>query len=157
MVWYPRMVKTDSKCFYKICFVLFHFFPALIIDIVLKLKGSKMRFMKIYNRTYSHLDSYNYFFSNEWKFSVLNMKKLHSLMSDKDHFDFAFVGTEKEWDSMLLNAVIGAREHLLQDPLKTLPKARRKFAIMRSFYYVLCSVFYGILIYILRNMFVHVF
>lgn len=153
MVWYPRMVKTNSRFCYKLFFVLFHYFPAFIVDVVLKLKGSKMRLVKIYNKTYSHLDSYNYFFSKEWKFSVSNIKKLHSMMSDQDHSDFTCVGTEEEWDSMLLKCCIGARQHLLQDPVETLPNARKKYAIMRALYYVLCAVFYAMLIYLFRNMF----
>ena len=157
MVWYPRMVNTDSRFFYKLFFFLFHYFPAFFIDIVLKLKGSQMRLVKIYNKTYSHLDSYNYFFGNEWKFSILNMKKLYSKMSDQDHFDFPCVGTEKEWDSMLAKSCIGARLHLLQDPVETLPNARRKYAIMRAFYYLLWTVFYAILMNLFKKKFAHKF
>lgn len=153
MVWYPRLAMPSSRFVYKFLFLLLHYCPAIVADIVLKYKESKLSLVKIYNKAYFHLDQYTYFFSHEWKFSHTNVNRIWTSMSEKDHVDFPCKATEEEWEQYISNGCFGARKYILEDPYETLPKARQKYTTLKALHYILSASIYGIILYYLSKFF----
>lgn len=148
MIWKPTLSMVASRLEYNLLFLLYHYVPAFFIDIGLLLSGSKLRLMKIYSKIYYHLQFIIFFMGSTWKFNDTNIQKLYSSMSDDDHKDFPCRLTTK-YEQHSLNAAEGLRKYFFKESDEDLPKAQRKYKILRVVHVVFLFFFYSSFTYLL--------
>lgn len=143
----PTLSMIASRIEYKLLFLLYHYVPAFFIDIGLLLSGSKLRLMKIYSKIYYHLQFIIFFMGSTWKFSDENMQKMYSSMSEDDLKDFPCTLTT-QYEQHSLNAAEGLRKYFFKESDEDLPKAQRKYKILRVVHFVFLCLIYSSLIYL---------
>ncbi|KAJ8934896.1 hypothetical protein NQ318_002650 [Aromia moschata] len=88
MLWYPNILMTHNWYIFYMQFLLFHMFPALLIDGLLKLSWKKPMLIKILRKIYIANMALSYFMDNSWTF--VNAKAIalsdSILERDKDNF-----------------------------------------------------------------------
>lgn len=136
-----------SRIKYNLLFFLYHYVPAFFIDIGLILSGSKLRLMKIYSKIYYHLQFIIFFMGSTWKFSDKNMQKMYASMSEADHADFPCTLTT-EYEQHSLNAAEGLRKYFFKESDDDLPKAQRKYKILRVVHVVFVALIYSLFVYL---------
>lgn len=98
------------------------------------------RLIMIYGRFRKAVDCLHFFTSQEWKFSNKNAKTLWNNLTAKDKELFCFIAAPSfSHEKFLESTTIGGRQYLLNDPLDTLPRGRRKHLVLKYLHYtVLC-------------------
>ncbi|XP_043521445.1 fatty acyl-CoA reductase 1-like isoform X2 [Frieseomelitta varia] len=76
ITWYPYCKLVESKFVYSILNIFLHVLPALVMDIVLKLRGKKPVMMKINKRFNQLLTFLIFFHTHEWTFHRDNVYKM---------------------------------------------------------------------------------
>ncbi|KAJ8942718.1 hypothetical protein NQ318_017017, partial [Aromia moschata] len=88
MLWYPNFSVTNNWYIFYIQCLLFHIFPALLIDGLLKLSRKKTMLIKVQRKIYIANMALSYFMENSWNF--VNAKAIslsdNLLECDKDNF-----------------------------------------------------------------------
>lgn len=68
-----------------------------------------------------------YFTVRSWEFSNNNIRELLENLDTEDRHLYQFDMRELDWDDYCKNYVKGIRTYLLQEPLKTLPDAIKRW------------------------------
>lgn len=164
MIWYPFFVCTKNKQLFLILHFLLHLLPAYALDLLATLFGKKpmwvlyilwfeydytvflffFRLKKIYQKILKAADCLYYFSTQEWKFSNQNAMTLWNNLTAQDKELFRFVAhpsfSRREF---IHNSMIGWREYLVQDPIDTLPRAKRKYFVLKFVHYsVMCLLLF---------------
>ncbi|XP_034945485.1 putative fatty acyl-CoA reductase CG5065 [Chelonus insularis] len=137
-VWYPGISFTKNVYLHKLYVVLFHLFPAYVVDLILIYEGNKPMMVNLAKKVNRVAESARVFCTNEWQFSCNNVQYLIELLktaSDKDNFHLDV--REIEWDNYIQKYILGMRQYLLKDTPETLPKARNQ---IRKFYWIQKSI-----------------
>lgn len=146
MVWCPRMIVTSSQIVYRVCFVLYHYLPGFFCDIVLRLKGSKIRLVSVYSKIFYHLTLIDYFISHNWTFKDNKMQDLYRSMSEKDHEDFFVKLSPDIYEPQVISTAKGLRKYYFKendgDDLKL---ARRKLKMFKVLHHLLLAGIYWLL------------
>lgn len=154
MVWMPRTNVTSSQFAYRVCFVLYHYLPAFFCDIILRLKGSKIRLVSIYSKIFYHFTTVEYFISHNWTFEDNKMQDLYRTMSEKDHEDFYVRLSPDVYESQVISTVKGLRNYFFKEnDGEDLKMARRKLKMFKVLHHLLLAGIYW-LIYKCVRMFV---
>lgn len=82
----------------------------------------------------------SYFCNNEWKFENNNTAALWEELSPTDKKLFPFNVSNLDWEDYFDKFILGSRVHLLQDPIETLPQARRKLKMFQALQYFIIFV-----------------
>ncbi|KAI5699456.1 hypothetical protein M8J75_003214 [Diaphorina citri] len=124
---YPGFSFRTNRFAHRFCELLYHFLPALLLDIFLQVQKQKPMMMKIYTRFKKAAKTGEFFALNEWHFGSRNIKKLaESLKTSHDWQIFPVDMRILKYDAYVKNYMIGIRKYVLNDPDKSLPSARRK-------------------------------
>nr|CAD7200385.1 unnamed protein product [Timema douglasi] len=124
VMWYPGFTFRTNRLIHKICESLFHFFPAFVVDLILRLQGSKPIMMKISQRFQIAAKTGEFFALHEWNFHCDNIQAL--IRDYKDQALFEVDVTQMDWDMYVKEYMLGIRKFILKDSTDTLPSARRK-------------------------------
>lgn len=111
------------------------------------------RAVKSYQKIKKFLDVLSYFARRNWAFSVNNVRKLLRKMSDEDMKIFNFDIQSLSIDEIVHNGILGGRVYLVKDPLDTLPKARRKYMMLKCAHYTLLGILLLILFQVVSMLF----
>lgn len=149
MIWYPCFNGTSNEFLYRFYFVLYHYIPALLYDVVLRITGSKIRLFSIYSKVFYQSKLLEYFMSRTWDFDDVNMQTLYSSMSKRDHEDFPVRLRAEDYEIHCVRGTDGLRKYFFKETDEDLPAARRRFKIFRVMHYFVLAVFYGSLAYFL--------
>lgn len=153
MMWLPRNTTTSSEFLFRFYFLLYHYVPAFFIDILLSLKGSKMRLMPIYSKIFFHVKLMSYFPGRTWKFYDDNKLEIFQKMTEKDHLDFPCRMDDHDLSSMHENAVIGIGKYFFRETPEDLIEARKKYKWLNILHYCFLAVVYGICLYVFYRLF----
>lgn len=82
---------------------------------------------KAYTKIHKFSAVISYFSTREWVFKSQNVQKLVAKMSDKDRKIFFCDLNDLDWDFFFQSYLRGVRVYLIQDPMDTLPEARKKW------------------------------
>nr|AXY94555.1 fatty acyl-CoA reductase 1 [synthetic construct] len=134
LVWYPCCAMVSNRYVYSILTLFLHTLPAFIMDIFLRLQGSKPRMMKIskYYDTMSIVT--NYFSTRQWSFkkdNVINMMKEVKTLEDSDIVRLDL--QDMDWDKYIAICVIGIKKFIFKEDPKSLDAALRRLSI---FYWI---------------------
>ncbi|XP_063220031.1 putative fatty acyl-CoA reductase CG5065 [Bacillus rossius redtenbacheri] len=124
VMWYPGFTFRTNHFIHKICDSLFHFFPAFLVDILLRLQGAKPIMLKISQRFRKAAKTGEFFALNEWKFQCDNIRSLQLDPEDKKLFEVDI--TQMNWEKYTQQYILGIRKFILKDSVDTLPFARQK-------------------------------
>ncbi|XP_025194175.1 fatty acyl-CoA reductase wat-like [Melanaphis sacchari] len=155
-LWKPNVILTKSKVLFTILFFIYHYLPAFIIDCCLWIAGKKMRAIKIYKKVEVMMNEMRYFGTVDFKFDDSHFKALISSQSDKDKQLFYLDMTNMNWNRYFLSSIYGIKKYILKDSEDlTIGQKRHKKVMMA--YYMLSTIIYGCLLYLLYLLFKMVF
>lgn len=157
VVMYPQVRYTTSLTVHRFYEALFHFFPAIILDILLRIQKKKPFMFKLAKRFRSAIDTGTYFALKEWNFETGNVLRLIRAAKETqlDAHEFNCDISSLDWDEYIQKYIIGIRTLILKDDLSSLPDARRKLKklvwtkrifqllLLFAIYYVLFCCFWN--------------
>ncbi|CRL06955.1 CLUMA_CG019944, isoform A [Clunio marinus] len=147
MMWPQSFTITSSTFLYRILFVLYHYLPAFFVDIILFLKGSKIRLVRVYSKIYYYFELYDYFQSKTWNFHNTNAMKVLSLISENDLKEFPCVSKKEDYEAVFSNTLNGVRRFILKENDEDLIEARKRYFYLSYFRYIFLGILYGTLAY----------
>lgn len=131
VMWYPGVTVCTSKFIHNLLTITLHFFPAFIMDFVLKLMGNKPKMLKSAKRLDRTFETAVFFTTHEWKFHRNNMhdltKKVKAL---KDSSNFNTDMDNLDWDTYLHDYVLGIRKFILNENLEAANTSRNRLLIL---------------------------
>jgi alcohol-forming fatty acyl-CoA reductase len=148
MIFYPSFTYTSSIIMFKFLMLFTSYLPAIMIDTILKLKGSSTRFVKIYNKVYYYQMLYHYFTAH-WHFQVDNSRRLFTDLSLEDQKEFPFDVKSDEFVDYIYNTNSSMRINYFKENEKDLIEARKKLKILKSSHHLILIAFYACLMYLI--------
>ncbi|CAH0385057.1 unnamed protein product [Bemisia tabaci] len=125
--WYPGFSFRTNRLIHWIYEAAFHFLPAVIVDVILRLQGSKPIMLKIFKKFKMAAKTGEFFALNEFNFDNRNLGQLiKEIASSSDQPNFEVDVAKIGWDSYVKQYMLGIRKFVLKDPPETIPGARRK-------------------------------
>nr|CAD7463332.1 unnamed protein product [Timema tahoe] len=132
IAWYPGGSMKKSKLLHNICVFFFHLLPAYFIDSLIFLAGHKPIMIRIQRRISKGFEVFEYYANNQWDFKNDHVHVLRKLMNPREKKAFKIDGEGLNIDSYFEDCISAARIYILNEPLDTLPAARRHMRITRS-------------------------
>ncbi|XP_044262747.1 fatty acyl-CoA reductase wat-like [Tribolium madens] len=135
-VWYRYIQTTRYKPVHKIREFFYHTLFAYLVDSVLLVAGKRPLAVEKYRKISKLISLLSFFTTRSWTFETNNTERLFDKLDDKDkvvfNFDMKSFNWEKYWDKV----IVGGRIYLLNDPLETVPKAKKKMVLLAAIHYV---------------------
>lgn len=148
MIWYPSYSYTSSFFMFKFLMLFTSYLPAIVMDTLCKLKGSTVRFVKIYNKVYYYQMLYHYFTAH-WAFKVEKAKRLFSELSESDQIEFPCDVKSNEFMDYIYNTNITMRVNYFKETEKDLIAARKKLRILKILHYLILTAFHLCCVYLI--------
>uniref|UniRef100_A0A0A9XQ07 Fatty acyl-CoA reductase n=2 Tax=Lygus hesperus TaxID=30085 RepID=A0A0A9XQ07_LYGHE len=128
-VWHVTHTCIKNRLLYLMAAFWFHIFPAVIVDLFLKLTGKTPKVRKIYNKIHTFVDSVAFVSNRSWTFGNTNIRKLREDMNetDKKLFNFDMSASNVNWRQTVTNAANGVSCYLFNEDLfKSTAQAKRR-------------------------------
>ncbi|XP_065204287.1 fatty acyl-CoA reductase wat-like [Planococcus citri] len=151
-MWYYSVILTDNKYLFRILSFLMHTIPAYFLDFLAYLVGEKPVLTKIYKKLNRALEVTAYFRARHWVFKNNNIQELWQKLSNEDKQLFFFNAADFSWEYFLQAMGLGLRVYLANDDIHTLPAARIKWRRLYYAHIALKTVFFAVLIFLLRSL-----
>ncbi|XP_043643134.1 putative fatty acyl-CoA reductase CG8306 [Drosophila teissieri] len=144
-VWYPNLRLVKSLWVFRLSAILFHFIPAIILDLVTKIGGGRPILVRLHKNVWNSLNTLEKFIFTEWHFDSKRLLALSKTLNIVDKKKFFIDIGELTWDEYFANTILGVRQYLSKEPPKNLEKARRKDKILLGLHVALQLAFwYGV-------------
>nr|CAD7403844.1 unnamed protein product [Timema poppensis] len=153
IAWYPGGSMKKSKLLHNICVFFFHLLPAYFIDSLIFLAGHKPIMVRIQRRISKGFEVFEYYANNQWDFKNDHVHVLRKLMNPREKKAFKIDGEGLDIDSYFEHCISAARIYILNEPLDTLPAARRHMRMMYWVDVITKMLFFGFLMYMLVSVF----
>nr|CAD7433814.1 unnamed protein product [Timema monikensis] len=153
IAWYPGGSMKKSKLLHNICVFFFHLLPAYFIDSLIFLAGHKPIMIRIQRRISKGFEVFEYYANNQWDFKNDHVHVLRKLMNPRERKAFKIDGEGLDIDSYFEDCISAARIYILNEPLDTLPAARRHMRMMYWVDVITKMLFFGFLMYMLVSVF----
>ncbi|XP_063242139.1 uncharacterized protein LOC134542114 isoform X3 [Bacillus rossius redtenbacheri] len=115
-VWYPFCYLIQNFHVYMFLAFFLHFLPGCLLDLVLRLKGKKPIFLKIYKKLKKHSVLTQYFVNcQDWKFITENTRNLYEQLSSQDRKLFPFHLNMINWNGYLEDTVKESRKYVMYE------------------------------------------
>lgn len=124
IIWSPRSTITKSVSVYYMLMLLLHILPAVIIDMIIKLIGSRPILLKLQRKVYVSNSALSYFLLNEWQFRNDKLMSLFDSLEGINLDNFGFKYRDLDILEYFKNGIIGAKIYLLKEDMNQLEKAR---------------------------------
>ncbi|XP_050598536.1 putative fatty acyl-CoA reductase CG5065 [Bombus affinis] len=141
-LWYPDSPIIANRYIYKVRSVI-SYLPAFVIDIFLRLRGSKPIMMKFLKSSYKLFTSVTYFTTNEWTFQRENCSDLArkvKMLNDSDMVKLDL--GDMNWEKYIAIYLMGIRKFILKQEFQ--PTARQRLS--RLYWIDQISKMFGIMI-----------
>ncbi|XP_048269751.1 fatty acyl-CoA reductase 1-like [Bombus terrestris] len=142
-LWYPGCPMIANKYIFNVLSVIPYVLPAFIIDIFLRLRGSKPIMMKCLKSSYKLFTSVTYFTTNEWTFQRENCSDLArkvKMLNDSDMVKLDL--GDMNWEKYIAIYLMGIRKFILKQEFQ--PTARQRLS--RLYWIDQISKMFGIMI-----------
>ncbi|XP_055387561.1 fatty acyl-CoA reductase wat-like [Condylostylus longicornis] len=139
-----KQCENDTVCPFLFFYysILFHFIPAIFIDIYLTLAKKKLRFMPIYRKVQKFMIALKFFMQTEFKFTNNNIKKVIDSMTPDDEEFYPSDIRKYDWQHFSYNYVLGLRRYIgREDPLDT--NSYKKYNRFVYLHTIFLAIFYG--------------
>ncbi|KAK0163886.1 hypothetical protein PV328_002571 [Microctonus aethiopoides] len=161
----PRGQETPSAKMIAPHFILFtpyfywffvvhifvHFIPAVIADIALLITRRKPRAVSIFWKLTSSLHMMFYFLNTNWRIHIHETQKVWDRMNERDRHLFFCDFRLFDWITYGYSYWAGLRVYVLDDPMTTLPAARKKYKIFQGLYEIFKAMLYTYILYYSLN------
>ncbi|XP_012265501.2 putative fatty acyl-CoA reductase CG5065 [Athalia rosae] len=127
ILWVPGTSVQTVRWIYSLTFWILQLIPALVIDGVLKLGGTKPMLLKLQRKIYMANFALQYFLVNNWKFLNNNLLAVSTSMSKADAETFGFQMGNFDIRDYFKNSVIGSKLYLLKEDMNKLVEAQAHF------------------------------
>ncbi|KAF7284719.1 fatty acyl-CoA reductase wat-like [Rhynchophorus ferrugineus] len=131
-IWYYSLCLIKYYPVYLVAIFFLHIIPALLTDTVLLCMGRTPRMMRAYKKIHKYLEVISYFAVREWTLKSEGSDRLLEEMTDKDKELFFMDLRKLDWDKFFQSYLIGIRMYLMQDPMDTLERSKKRW---NRFYY----------------------
>ncbi|XP_020291381.1 putative fatty acyl-CoA reductase CG5065 [Pseudomyrmex gracilis] len=129
VMWYPDFTFRTNRFIHYIVAAALHFLPAFIVDVILRVQGSRPIMMQITKRFERAAKNGEFFAMNEWKFHADNMKKLKTIVKESENCNHFNVDIRSlDWDKYMQRYILGIRTYIMKDSLDTLSNARNRLS-----------------------------
>ncbi|XP_051174830.1 fatty acyl-CoA reductase wat-like [Leptopilina boulardi] len=151
-VYHPEVIFIKSFHLYFLLHYIFHFLPAVIGDVILRILGRKPVLYKVFKKGTKLSLVIRFFTNGQWEFDTDNVKSLWGKLSINDKKLFNFDITSFTWDEMISRHCEGGMKYVLGTDINA--KYERELAarkLRRLFYIhqVVRGIFYSIVLWIL--------
>ncbi|XP_052838640.1 putative fatty acyl-CoA reductase CG8306 [Drosophila gunungcola] len=144
-VWYPNLRLVKSLWVFRLSAILFHFIPAVILDLVTKIGGGRPILVRLHKNVWNSLNTLERFIFTEWHFDSKKLLALSKTLNPVDKKKFIIDIGELSWDEYFSNTILGVRQYLSKEHPRNLEKARRKDKILLGLHVALQLLFwYGV-------------
>ncbi|XP_063628672.1 putative fatty acyl-CoA reductase CG5065 [Cydia splendana] len=147
-LWYPGGSQKTSRLHHQIALLFTHLLPAYLLDLMLSLLGQKTFMVKLQQRISAGLQTFQYYWLNEWHFHNENFLALRGHISKEDDDTFYTDIKMVNWNSYIRDYIFGARTYCCKEDPATLPQARilqkRLYYLdwaAKIIFYTLCAYF----------------
>ncbi|KAF6206583.1 hypothetical protein GE061_017817 [Apolygus lucorum] len=151
-VWHVTHTCIKNRVIYLMAAFWFHIFPAIIVDLFLKLTGKTPKVRKMYNKIHLFLESVQFVAIRSWTFGNSNIRKLREDMNetDKKLFDFDMSTSNVDWKQFITNAANGVSHYLFKEDLfKSTGEAKRRafwlYVLHRTVQVAYVALFYWLI------------
>nr|UEV87814.1 fatty acyl reductase 7 [Maruca vitrata] len=148
-VWYPHLKFLPSLWLFRLSAIFIHFFPAILLDTLLRLTGGKAILFRLNKNVWSSLSRLERFIFSEWLFHNPNTLELCSKLNQTDSQEFFIDVQGIMWLEYFTNLHLGVRRYLNREKESTLPAARTKDTILL----VAHLVWQGLMLYLVWLLF----
>ncbi|XP_063541183.1 putative fatty acyl-CoA reductase CG5065 [Cydia strobilella] len=132
-LWYPGGSQKTSRLHHQIALLSTHLLPAYLLDLMLLLLGQKTFMVKMQQRISAGLQTFQYYWLNEWHFHNENFLALRKHISKEDDGTFYTDIKMVNWNSYIRDYIFGARTYCCKEHPATLPQAR---ILQKRLYYL---------------------
>uniref|UniRef100_A0A336LKJ3 Fatty acyl-CoA reductase n=1 Tax=Culicoides sonorensis TaxID=179676 RepID=A0A336LKJ3_CULSO len=149
-LWQVAFNTTENKFIYWYCKVMYHFVPAFLIDIWLRIIGRTPRLWNLYKKVHKFSTVLEYFSMNTWKYDNTNMRELCNSLTPLDQELFLCDMKKLNWTDYFELYMKGLRLYINKDPEDTVPRAKTRYARLGYAHKLVLLVYYafiGMLIY----------
>lgn len=133
----------SSLFLFKISAIIFHFWPAYILDFVTRLSGGRPILVRLHTNVWNSLKLLEKFIFTEWKFHNTKTQALIATLSEADKEKYNFDLKTLEWEPYFVNMAQGVRRYLSKEHPSSLDSARRKDKILLVLHLLLQAILYG--------------
>nr|XP_033204475.1 putative fatty acyl-CoA reductase CG5065 [Bombus vancouverensis nearcticus]XP_033204476.1 putative fatty acyl-CoA reductase CG5065 [Bombus vancouverensis nearcticus] len=126
-LWYPGCPMIANRYIYNVLSVIPYILPAFIIDIFLRLRGSKPIMMKLLKNGHKLFTSVTYFTTHEWTFQRDNCSDLArkvKMLNDSDMVKLDL--RDMDWEKYVAIYLMGIKKFILKQEFQ--PTARQRLA-----------------------------
>ncbi|KAJ2943362.1 hypothetical protein O0L34_g12170 [Tuta absoluta] len=116
--------------------IFVHFFPALLLDTMLRLTGGRPILWRLHKNVWNSLARLERFIFTEWRFHNPNTRELAQKLNDADKQLFYIDIASINWESYFTSLLLGVRRYLNHEKEKTLPAARTKDTMLLAFHVI---------------------
>lgn len=131
MRWYPQTRFYKSSVLFKVDTFLTNFIPALLSDVVDKLKGENGKAVFYHKRVQYGLSQLKFMFNTPMKFHCENYQKLMSSMNKTDQKVFNFDPKSFNWQTYIDDFYLGIRKFMLNDKSLGTAAGQKKLARLK--------------------------
>ncbi|XP_068621818.1 putative fatty acyl-CoA reductase CG8306 [Battus philenor] len=128
--WYPHLEFVSSLWLFRISAIFIHFFPAFLLDLMLRLTGGKPILIRLHKNVWSSLNRLEPFIFNEWRFHNPNTRELSKTLNKTDSELFSIDISGIDWIEYFDIMHLGVRRFLNKEKVSTLPAARSKDTVL---------------------------
>ncbi|XP_026734490.1 putative fatty acyl-CoA reductase CG8306 [Trichoplusia ni] len=135
-VWYPHLSFVPSLLMFRISAIFVHFFPAILLDMMLRLSGKRPILFRLHKNVWNSLNRLERFIFSEWKFYNPNTLELAKKLNDADKNLFYIDISTLQWLDYFQTLHLGVRRYLNHEKESTLPAARKKDMVLLMFHVI---------------------
>jgi len=121
----PNIGITGTPLIHQYWQVVSHYIPAIVADGVSILIGAKPRFINMYKRLDSSMQTYEFFINHEWNWDNKVLLQILASIPSHERDIFNFDMKKIDWDQYYRSFTLGVKMYLLKDDMSELPKARQ--------------------------------
>lgn len=133
-VWYPHLKLVSSLLMFKISAIFIHFFPAVLLDTMLRLTGGRPILWRLNKNVWNSLNRLETFIFNEWRFYNPNTIALAKQLNKTDSETFYIDISSLYWEDYFRNLCRGVRRYLNNEKESNLVAARNKDSVLLVFH-----------------------
>ncbi|XP_023936978.1 putative fatty acyl-CoA reductase CG8306 [Bicyclus anynana] len=129
-VWYPHLEFVSSLWLFRISAIFVHFFPAILLDMLLRITGGRPILFRLHKNVWNSLSRLEPFIFTEWRFYNDNTRELAEKLNKRDSELFFINISSIMWEEYFVNLHLGVRKYLNKESENKLPAARNKQTVL---------------------------
>ncbi|XP_061728061.1 fatty acyl-CoA reductase 1-like [Cydia pomonella] len=157
VAWYPGGSMKHSRLYHNICMVLFHWFPAMLVDCLLFVLGYKPVLCRVQRRINKGFEVFEYYTNNQWDFQSDIAQTLRKDLNPREREDYKVDAIGLDISRYFEDCILSARRYILKETDDTIPAAKRHMKVMWCVDVMFRLCFWALMLYWLSGWFAPLF